>query len=131
MPEYLKVLPFEVTKPKTWKSDATDKGVVVTDKLDGEHVIVREDQLYGRRKSDRGVYENKWGTLPLQLRLDLHSYLYHLAYHHSDCWVEGELLVEGGTSTDLKHCLLTESEHHRIKFVAFDLRSQPSVAVAR
>lgn len=122
MPEYLKVLPYEVTRPKTWKDGVTEKSVVVSEKLDGEHVLLSLGQMYGRRKSDRGVYENKWDTLPAAMRAVITQCLVTL---ETRCgldrtWVEGELLVEDGTSTDLKHCLLTESEHHRVKLVVFD-----------
>lgn len=128
MPEYLKELPDGyICRPKDFDPGRLmGRAFIIEEKLDGEHVLFRPAEMYGRRPDERGVHVNRWAMLPQRIRdlvfiaeKDLHA---RLDEHGFDGWVEGELYVEGGTSTDLKHDLL-ENGGRRTRLRAFRIPS--------
>ena len=113
---YSKELPFEFARPRPFRPGKDRDGPwQVQEKLDGEHVVISDLTLHGRRKSQRGVFENKWFKLPSWLSSELRAALRRLTAE----WVEGELIVVGGTSTDVKHVLKIHDPQCKLQFVAF------------
>jgi hypothetical protein len=128
-PAYRKELPENtISRPADYEAKLGKiyAPVLYEEKADGEHVALCNGEIYGRKKSQRDVYENFWHKLPWGFASQLTERLLRMGRKYADgnpaivrvpLWVEGELIVEGGTSSDVKTAII---EHDpRLQFRAF------------
>lgn len=107
----MKITESMFPKAKTLKLNKITLPCQVEEKLDGERMILKISEAYGRRKNNLGQYENKWDQLP--------SYIKDMA---NEEFVDGELVVLGGTSSDVKTALIEEWEN--LEFIAHSVTSK-------
>lgn len=93
--------------------------VMVEEKLDGERMVMKQGEAYGRRTSSvTGGFVNKWDQLPPNVQ----------AYARADTWIDGELHVKGGTSSQVKTALVkyrNGKEDHGLDFTGFRVIGSP------